>query len=79
MVVLLLGVVTDYCVFQLSGMRARLRAGEPERRAAVRATTQVLPIIVTAGLLVARRAAHAPPREHRLRAGARPVDGGRGR
>jgi RND superfamily putative drug exporter len=52
-VVLLLGVVTDYCVFQLSGMRARLRAGEPERRAAERATRQVLPIIVTAGLLVA--------------------------
>ncbi len=52
-VVLLLGVVTDYSVFLLSGMRARLRAGESVQPAATRATRQVLPIIVTAGLLVA--------------------------
>jgi RND superfamily putative drug exporter len=52
-VVLLLAVVTDYSVFFLSGMRGRLRAGERPRVAARRATAQVLPIIVTAGLLVA--------------------------
>jgi RND superfamily putative drug exporter len=52
-VVLLLGVVTDYSVFFLSGMRARLRAGEPPPTAARRATAQVVPIIFTAGLLVA--------------------------
>jgi len=52
-VVLLLGVVTDYSVFFLSGMRGRLRDGEAPRPAARRATAQVLPIIVTAALLVA--------------------------
>lgn len=53
LVVLLLAIVTDYSVFFLSGMRSRLRAGEPPRVAARHATAQVLPIIVTAGLLVA--------------------------
>lgn len=52
-VVLLLGVVTDYSVFFLSGMRGRLRSGEEPRPAARRATAQVVPIIVTAALLVA--------------------------
>jgi RND superfamily putative drug exporter len=52
-VVLLLAVVTDYSVFLLSGMRGRLRSGEPPRAAARRATAEVLPIIITAGLLVA--------------------------
>ena len=52
-VVLLLGVVTDYSVFFLAGMRPRLRAGEPAEPAAARDTPQLLPIIVTAGLLVA--------------------------
>jgi RND superfamily putative drug exporter len=52
-VVLLLAVVTDYSVFFLSGMRGRLRSGERPRVAARRATAQVLPIIVGAGLLVA--------------------------
>ncbi|HEY7604735.1 MAG TPA: MMPL family transporter [Gaiellaceae bacterium] len=52
-VVLLLAVVTDYSVFFLSGMRARLRAGEEPRAAARNATAQILPIVVTAGLLVA--------------------------
>ena len=50
---LLLAVVTDYSVFFLSGMRARLRAGEAPRAAARRATAEILPIVVTAGLLVA--------------------------
>jgi RND superfamily putative drug exporter len=52
-VVLLLAVVTDYSVFFLAGMRARLRAGERPRPAARNATAEILPIIVTAGLLVA--------------------------
>jgi putative drug exporter of the RND superfamily len=52
-VVLLLAVVTDYSVFFLSGMRARLRAGEQPRPAARHATAEILPIVVTAGLLVA--------------------------
>lgn len=52
-VVLLLGIVTDYTIFLLSGLRHRLVAGE-ERLAAVRATTaEYLPIIATAGLTVA--------------------------
>jgi putative drug exporter of the RND superfamily len=53
MVVLLLGVVTDYSVFLLSGMRGRVRAGEQPAAAARHATAQVLPIIVTAALIVA--------------------------
>jgi putative drug exporter of the RND superfamily len=52
-VVLLLAIVTDYSVFLLSGMLARLRAGESPRRAARNATAEVLPIIITAGLLIA--------------------------
>jgi RND superfamily putative drug exporter len=52
-VVLLLAVVTDYSVFLLSGMRGRLRAGEEPRAAAIRATAAILPIVLTAGVLVA--------------------------
>jgi putative drug exporter of the RND superfamily len=52
-VVLLLAVVTDYSVFLLAGMRTRLRAGEDPRPAARNATAEILPIVVTAGLIVA--------------------------
>ena len=52
-VVLLLAVVTDYSVFFLAGMRSRVLDGEEPRAAAQRATAEVLPIVVTAGLLVA--------------------------
>jgi len=52
-VVLLLGVVTDYSVFFLSGMRGRIRRGEAPADAVREATAEVLPIIVTAALLVA--------------------------
>ncbi len=52
-VVLLLGVVTDYSVFFLSGMRGRLIAGEEPADAAMRATAEVVPIVITAGLIVA--------------------------
>lgn len=51
-VVLLLGIVTDYSVFYLSGMRLRLRAGYPRIEAARRTTAEFSPIIFTAGLLV---------------------------
>ena len=57
MVVLLLGIVTDYAVFFLSGMRRRLLAGEEPRDAARGATAQNMPIVVTAGLIVAAGAA----------------------
>lgn len=53
LVVLLLGVVTDYAVFFLHGMRERLNAGEERLGAAHEATAEYLPIVVTAGLIVA--------------------------
>jgi RND superfamily putative drug exporter len=53
LVVLLLGVVTDYAVFFLHGMRERLAAGEARLAAAQQATAEYLPIVVTAGLIVA--------------------------
>ncbi|HWM13703.1 MAG TPA: MMPL family transporter [Gaiellaceae bacterium] len=57
MVVLLLGIVTDYSVFFLSGMRRRLAQGDDPVEAAVGATSQFLPIVATAGLIVACGAA----------------------
>ena len=57
MVVLLLGIVTDYSVFFLSGMRRRLLQGEGPVEAATGATAQFLPIVATAGLIVACGAA----------------------
>ncbi|HET9507624.1 MAG TPA: MMPL family transporter [Gaiellaceae bacterium] len=53
LVVLLLGVVTDYAIFFLHGMRERLDAGEPRLQAAQESTSEYLPIVVTAGLIVA--------------------------
>lgn len=53
LVVLLLGVTTDYAVFYLAGMRARLEEGLGRVAAARRATAEMTPIIVTAGLVVA--------------------------
>ena len=53
LVVLLLGVTTDYAVFYLDGMRARLAEGVPQVRAARLATAEFSPIIATAGLIVA--------------------------
>jgi RND superfamily putative drug exporter len=52
-VVLLLGLVTDYSIFFLSEARSRLRTGE-ERLPAVRgAVAAVAPTVLTAGLIVA--------------------------
>jgi putative drug exporter of the RND superfamily len=53
LVVLLLGVTTDYCVFYLSGMRAQLAEGKPRIAAARHTTAEYTPIIVAAGLVVA--------------------------
>ena len=52
-VVLLFGIVTDYAIFYLTGMRREL-AGDARRGPAARRTTaQYTPLIVAAGLMVA--------------------------
>jgi RND superfamily putative drug exporter len=53
LVVLLLGVTTDYTVFFFDGMRSRLAEGVPRVRAARLATAEFAPIIVAAGVIVA--------------------------
>jgi RND superfamily putative drug exporter len=53
MVVLLLGIVTDYVVFLLSGVRHHLAAGSGRSWAARAAVEEYGPVIVTAGLMVA--------------------------
>src|SRR4051794_12685697 len=52
-VVLLLGLVTDYSVFYMSETRRRLRLGEPRLDAARAATARTTPMVLTAGLIVA--------------------------
>jgi RND superfamily putative drug exporter len=53
LVVLLLGVTTDYAIFYLSGQRRRLLAGDPPAQAARTVAAQYAPTIVVAGLTVA--------------------------
>lgn len=53
LVVLLLGVTTDYSVFFASGMRNRLAEGMSKFQAARLTTAEFSPIILAAGLLVA--------------------------
>jgi putative drug exporter of the RND superfamily len=53
LVALLLGLVTDYSIFFLAGMRRRLSEGDGRLAAADATTRDNLPIIVTAGLIVA--------------------------
>jgi putative drug exporter of the RND superfamily len=53
LVALLLGLATDYAVFYLSGARGRLSEGAGRVEAAQRSARLVLPITVTAGLIVA--------------------------
>jgi RND superfamily putative drug exporter len=53
LVVLLLGVTTDYCVFFLAGMRSRLAEGAGRLQAARDSTAASAPIVFAAGLLVA--------------------------
>ena len=53
MVALLLGIVTDYSIFFLSGMRERLVAGDNRLEAARSSTQEFAPIVLVAGLTVA--------------------------
>jgi RND superfamily putative drug exporter len=56
-VALLLGVITDYSVFFLSGYRRRLEAGEERLEGAQHTSGAVVPIVFTAGLIVAASSA----------------------
>jgi RND superfamily putative drug exporter len=51
-VALTLGIVTDYAVFYLSGMRRSLLEGRSPVESALTATIRVTPIVATAGLIV---------------------------
>ena len=51
-VVLLFGIVTDYSIFFISRFRAKLADGLPRPMAAEQATSELLPIILTAGLTI---------------------------
>jgi RND superfamily putative drug exporter len=52
-VALLFGVLTDYLVFFVSGYRQRLRAGTESLPAVTGVTAELLPVISTAGLMIA--------------------------
>ena len=53
MIALVLGIVTDYCIFYLSAARSRLRAGEERLDAARRATAEITPMVLASGLILA--------------------------
>ncbi len=53
LIVLLLGISTDYAIFYLSGQRRRLQEGEEPRAAARAVAAQYTPTILVAGLTVA--------------------------
>ncbi len=53
LIVLLLGLVTDYSVFYLSAMRRRLLQGDDRLPAARAAVTETAPLVFAAGLIVA--------------------------
>jgi RND superfamily putative drug exporter len=57
MVVLLLGIVTDYSIFFLEHARRRLREGRPAGEAARRSAAELVSIVGTAGIVVAFGAA----------------------
>ncbi|MBI4941157.1 MAG: MMPL family transporter [Actinobacteria bacterium] len=66
MVALMLGIVTDYVVYFLSGLRADLADGHPRVDAAARTTGVFAPIVLVAGVTVsagvmALRLADSPP------------------
>jgi RND superfamily putative drug exporter len=50
---LLFGVLTDYLVFFVSGFRDRLRAGVEPLEAVTQVTAELLPVILTAALMIA--------------------------
>jgi RND superfamily putative drug exporter len=53
MIALVLGVVTDYCIFYLSAVRTRLVAGDERLDAARRSTREITPIVLASGLILA--------------------------
>jgi RND superfamily putative drug exporter len=53
LVALLLGVVTDYCILFLSGLRRRIALGDARTPAATHATSDFGPIVAVAGVTVA--------------------------
>jgi RND superfamily putative drug exporter len=53
MIALILGVVTDYSVFTLTGVRARLGAGERRSVAVRNSSSRVVPLVIAAALTVA--------------------------
>ena len=52
-VALLFGTLTDYVVFFVHSYRNRLAAGEESREAVTRVTAELLPVVLTAGLMIA--------------------------
>jgi RND superfamily putative drug exporter len=52
-IALIFGVLTDYLVFFVSGYRQRLLDGVPSREAATGVTAELLPVILTAALMIA--------------------------
>ena len=53
MIALVLGIVTDYCIFYLSAAREQLRAGETRLAAARHVGSEITPIVVVSGLILA--------------------------
>lgn len=53
MTVLLFGVLTDYSVFLITRFRSAIDQGEPPREAARRSLAELLPVVLTAGLVIA--------------------------
>jgi RND superfamily putative drug exporter len=53
LIALMLGIITDYSIFFLSGVRRRLRAGQPNPGATREAVAEYLAIVLTAGFTVA--------------------------
>ncbi|MGH2975786.1 MAG: MMPL family transporter [Solirubrobacterales bacterium] len=52
-VALIFGVLTDYLVFFASGYRQRLRQGVPTTKAVAETTGELLPVVLTAALMIA--------------------------
>ena len=52
-IALMLGIITDYSIFFLSGTRRRLQAGQTNTMATRAAVREYLPIVATAGIIVA--------------------------
>jgi RND superfamily putative drug exporter len=52
-IALMLGIITDYSIFFLSGARRRLQAGQTNPATTREAVREYLPIVLTAGIIVA--------------------------